>query len=62
MKNTLNLHSIIKEEHEKKWVAVSKDKSEVVGFDGSLVELRKKIGNEKVVFMKIPPSDVYLSL
>lgn len=62
MENALNLADIIKEEHEKKWVALSKDKSRIVGFDESLVELRRKIGSEKVVFMKIPSGDVYLSL
>ena len=61
MKNALNLHRIIKEQHEKKWVALSKDKSKVIDFDASLLELKKKIGNQKVVFMKVPPADVYLS-
>jgi hypothetical protein len=61
MKNALNLHRIIKEQHEKKWVALSRDKSKVIDFDASLLELKKKIGNQKVVFMKVPPADVYLS-
>lgn len=62
MNNAAHLDKIIKEEHEKKWVALSKDKTEVIGFDESLVELRKKIGDQKVTFMKVPPSNVYLSL
>ncbi len=61
MKNNLTLHSIIREEHENKWVALSKDKSKVLGFDSNLVQLRKKLGAQKVIFMKVPPSDVYLS-
>lgn len=61
MKGSLNLHKIIEPKHEKKWVALSPDKSKVVGFDESLLALKKKIGSEKVVFMKVPPSDMYLS-
>ncbi len=57
----LNLHTIIKEEHEKNWVALSRDKTEVIAFDKDLLELKKKIGDQKVTFMKIPPADVYLS-
>ena len=61
MKNSLNLHIIIKEEHEQKWVALSPDKTQVVAFDEKLLELKKKIGDQKVIYMKVPPADVYLS-
>ena len=61
MKNSLNLHMIIKEEHEQKWVALSPDKTQVVAFDEKLLELKKKIGDQKVIYMKVPPADVYLS-
>ncbi len=61
MKNTVNLAKIITEVHERKWVALSTDKTTVVGFDENLVELRKKIGDVQVVFMKVPPADTYLS-
>ena len=61
MNNSLNLHKIIKQEHEKNWVALTRDKSRVVAFDKDLLELKKKIGEEKVVYMKVPPSDLYLS-
>lgn len=61
MEAELNLHRIIKEEHEKKWVALSRDKTKVIAFDENLLELKKKIGDQKVVFMKVPPADVYLS-
>ena len=57
----LNLHKIIKEEHEKSWVALSRDKTKVIAFDKDLLELKRKIGDQKAVFMKIPPADVYLS-
>ena len=49
------------EEHEKKWVAFSRDKSKVVACDESLLELKKKTGEQKLVFMKVPPADAYLS-
>lgn len=61
-KNALTLGNIIEEKHEKKWVALSRDKTEVIDFDESLVQLKNKIGDAKVVFMKVPPADVYLSL
>ena len=61
MKAELNLHRIIKEEHEKNWVALSRDKTKVIAFDENLLELRKKIGDQKVIFMKVPPADAYLS-
>lgn len=57
----LNLHKIIKEEHEKKWVALSRDKSKVIAFDENLLNLKNKIDGQSVVFMKVPPADVYLS-
>ena len=61
MLNTENLPNIITEEHEKKWVAIARDYSEVVDFDESLVILDKRIEGKDIVYMKIPPSDVYLS-
>lgn len=61
MLNTKNLPNIITEEHEEKWVAIARDYSEVVDFDESLVALNKKIRGRDVVYMKVPPSDVYLS-
>lgn len=58
MKNTLELGKIIKEEHENKWVALSKDKTKVVDFDENLVRLKHKVGDEKVVYMKVPPPNL----
>jgi hypothetical protein len=67
MENTLNqnalrLGELILPQHEKKWVALSRDKSKVIDFDESLIRLKDKVGDAEVVFMKIPPADVYLSL
>ena len=61
MKGALNLHKVIEAKHERKWVALSKDKTKVVAFDESLLSLKKKIGDQKVVYMKVPSSDMYLS-
>ena len=61
MSSGRNLNKIIKEEHENNWVALSRDKTKVIDFDSSLVQLRKKLGDQKVIFMKVPPADVYLS-
>lgn len=61
MKNAANLINIITAEHERKWVALTEDTTRVVAYDQSLIALKNKIGNQKVVFMKVPPSDVYLS-
>lgn len=61
MKNALNLHKIIKVEHERKWIALSPDGVRVIAFDESLMQLKNKVGEQKVVYMKVPPSDVYLS-
>ena len=61
MKNNRNLHKVIKTEHEKKWVALSRDKSKVIDFDSSLIKLKEKIRGQQVTYMKVPPADVYLS-
>ena len=57
----MNLIKILKAEHEKKWVALSKDLKKIVSFNESLSALKKNVGNTEVVYMKIPPSGVYLS-
>ncbi|OGC85275.1 hypothetical protein A3F55_00725 [Candidatus Adlerbacteria bacterium RIFCSPHIGHO2_12_FULL_53_18] len=61
MKGALNLHKIIEAKHEKKWIALSRDKTKIVAFDESLMELKQKIGDQKVVYMKVPSADAYLS-
>ena len=40
---------------------LSKDKSKVIDFGVNLVQLRKKLGDQKVIFMKVPSADAYLS-
>lgn len=59
MRINANLTKVIGKEQEKKWVALSKDRRQLIGSSGSLLELREKLGNKKdeVVYMKVLPSD-----
>ena len=49
---------ILKRDHEGKWVALSEDGTTVIAYDENLLELDKKVGDTKVVYMKVPLSDV----
>jgi len=54
-----NLTTILKKEHEKKWVALSSDRREVISSNENLVELRNEIGDRKdVVYMKVLSSEM----
>lgn len=57
----IDLTKVLTKEHEKKWVALSRDNKRVIGYDEDLLALDKKVAGKDVVFMKVPPSDVYLS-
>ena len=57
----LDLNKILKLRHERKWVALDRAKTKVIAFDESLLTLKEKVGEQKVVYMKVPPSDAYLS-
>jgi hypothetical protein len=59
-KHVIDLTSVLSREHEKKWVALSKDNKCVVDYDESLIELGKRVDKRQVTFMKAPPTDVYL--
>jgi hypothetical protein len=61
MKPVIDLTKILTKDHEKKWVALSRDNTKVVNYDADLLALDKKVAGQDVVFMKVPPSDVYLS-
>lgn len=54
----IDLRRILKKEMENKWVALSIDYKKVFDFSDDLALLTKKIGTEKVVYMKVLPSDV----
>ena len=57
----IDLTTVLKKEHDQKWVALSKDNKKVVDFDVNLIELDKRVDKDKVTYMKVPPSDMYLS-
>lgn len=57
----VDLTKILTKEHERKWVALTRDNKRVVAFDDDLIALDKKVGDQDVVFMKVPASDAYLS-
>ncbi|MDP2655911.1 MAG: hypothetical protein Q8P17_05420 [bacterium] len=40
--------------HENKWVALSADRKKMIASSVDLISLRKKVGNMKVVFTRIP--------
>ncbi len=59
--SVVDLTTVLKKEHERKWVALSRDNKSVVDFDDDLIALDKRVRRDEVTFMKVPPSDVYLS-
>ncbi len=44
--------------HENKWVAFSLDYKKLIAVAGSLLSLKKKIGQSKAVYMHVLPADV----
>ncbi len=42
-------------------MALSPDMRKLVAYDKNLLKLEKKVGKKEVIYMKVPPSDVYLS-
>ena len=56
MKNNLDLSKLLTKEHEQKWVALSEDYEKVVDYSANLLELRKRIGDTQVVYLKVPES------
>ncbi len=57
MKINPNLHKILTKAHEKKWVALSSDRSKLLGSSSDLVELKNKVNDKNAVYMKMLPSD-----
>lgn len=60
MKVNADLTKIVGAQHETKWVALTKDRREVVDSADTLSELRLKIDEKKnkVVYMKVLPFDM----
>jgi hypothetical protein len=57
MKINQNLNKILNKSHEKKWVALSSNRSKVLGYSSDLVELKNKINNRDAVYMKVLARD-----
>ena len=58
MKKGINFMKIITKIHANKWIALSPEKDKDVAYDVKLADLTKKVGNRKVVYVKIPPMDM----
>ena len=50
---------ILNESHEGKWVALSEDRTAVVDYDEKLLDLAERVKGIKVVYMKVPRSDIF---
>lgn len=57
MKVNNDLTKVLKKEHQEKWVALNETHSKVVGFSEKLVDLTERMGNKKVVYMRVPRFD-----
>lgn len=57
----VDLTTVLTKEHERKWVALSKDSARVIACDDDLVRLDQRVAGEEVIFMKVPSSDTFLS-
>lgn len=58
MTRNTDLTNILKKDHENKWVALTEDRTKVVGCSETLIKLQEEVGTKKVVYMKVLPSDV----
>jgi hypothetical protein len=56
----MDFTKILKKEHADKWVAISKEKHQVIGFDSDLTMLDKKVGGEDISYMRVLPKIVGL--
>lgn len=57
MKKNTDLTKILNKSHENKWVALSANRSKVLGSSDSLITLQKKISEKGVSYMKVLPRD-----
>ena len=57
MKINTNLSKILNKSHEKKWVALSHNRSKVLGYSDNLLELKNKVNDKNVIYMKVLSSD-----
>lgn len=50
--------SLITKAHENKWVAFSLDYKKILAAAESLIDVRKKVGHAKAIFMRVLPANV----
>ena len=55
-KNT-DFTKIFEKIHENKWVALSEDRRKVLAYDSDILELKKKVKGQKVVYTQVLSSD-----
>ncbi len=53
-----DLTNILKKEHAGKWVALSSDRTKVLGYSDSFKDLESEVGKVGVIYMKALPKDV----
>jgi len=58
MKKNTDLTKILNKIHQDKWVALTPNREKVVGYSDSLVDLKEKIGDKEVTYVKTRPSGV----
>jgi hypothetical protein len=59
--HVVDLTTVLKKEHEQKWVALSRDNTRVVDFDVDLLALDRRVNKDEVTYMKVPSSSMFLS-
>ena len=57
MKINANLSKVLDKSHERKWVALSPDRSKVLGSSTNLIELKDKVNDKNAIYMKVLPRD-----
>lgn len=57
MRKNTDLTKILNKSHENKWVALSPDQTRVVDSAVSLMDLKDKVKDKEVIYMKMLPSD-----
>ncbi len=58
MKKVIDLTEVLTPDLERKWVALSEDYTEVIGSSEDLLELKKQVNREDVVYLKVPVAGV----
>ncbi len=61
MEKQTDLSTVLGREHERKWVALTRDYRNVVAASDTLVALKRQVGDKDVVYLKVPSSEVVYS-